>query len=475
MIMEKSTLIEFANNISKYKYETQTLEIKSAAFDCPKRLYNTLSSFSNQDGGGTIFFGIDEKNDFNIVGVYDIHDLQRRVAEQCEQMYPVCRPFFTVADIGGKMIVSAEIPPVDYAERPCYYKGVGMNKGSYIRVGEGDRLMTNYEVYRYEAYRKQTRDDIRIIGQTAPRQLNSDKLDDFLKLVKKEKSNLSAINDEQVLDIIGVTRDGRATLTGWILFADYPQSMFPQFCVTAVVLPGTSMGETNLTGDRFIDNKRFDGDFLNVFEETEKFIIRNMRNRTIINDEGKRADQYEYPIKAIREILLNALMHRDYSAFSENMPVAVEMYRDRIEITNPGGLYGRINVNDLGKTKTETRNATLVNVLEIMRIVENRHSGIPIIRGEMSNSNLPAPVFEDIRGVFKVTLRNHFNDLFEFCQKPRSRLEIAKFLGVTPVYASATKIAPLINSGKMAMTIPSKPKSKLQKYYTVADWENDDE
>jgi len=468
LVMEKSALFELAIEISKRKYETQTLEVKSAASDCPRRLFSTLSSFSNQDSGGTIIFGIDEKSGFSIIGVYDIHDLQRRVSEQCEQMYPICRPFFTVADIDGKMIVSAEIPPIDYAERPCYYRGAGMIKGSFIRTGESDHLMTNYEVYRYEAYRKRTRDDLRVVDKTIPQLLNEEKLSNFLKLVKREKVNLSAIDDNKALDIIGITRDGKATLTGWILFADYPQSMFPQFCVTAVVLPGTLMGETDEMGARFIDNKRFDGDFRNVFEETEKFIIRNMRNRVIINDKGKRIDQYEYPITAIREILLNALMHRDYSSYSENMPVAIEMYRDRIEITNPGGLYGRINVYDLGKTKTETRNATLVNVLEIMRIAENRHSGIPTVRRVMLDSDLPAPIFEDARGVFKVTLRNHFSDLFEFCQKPRSRSEIATFLNITPDYAMTNRITPLLSEGKLAMTIPDKPKSKLQKYYTVS-------
>ncbi|MCL2025971.1 MAG: hypothetical protein FWG92_04110, partial [Leptospirales bacterium] len=163
----------------------------------------------------------------------------------------------------------------------------------------------------------------------------------------------------------------------------------------------------------------------------------------------------------------NALMHRDYSVFSEGAPVAVEMYRDRLEITNPGGLYGRINIDDLGKVKTEVRNATLVNALEILSLAENRHSGIPTIRLEMQNNDLPPPVFEDFRGEFKVTLRNRFTGILEFCQKPRSRAEIAEFLKVTPDYAMANKIAPLLEEGKLVMTIPEKPKSKLQKYYSV--------
>ena len=465
--MDKTALIKLALETSKNKYETQILEVKSAKMGYPKRLYDTLSSFSNQDNGGTILFGLDEENDFAIVGVYNAHDLQKHIVEQCEQMQPICRPLFTVAEIDGKVVVSAEIPAIDFAERPCFYTGKGIAKGSYIRVGDSDTPMTSYEVYRYEAYRKQARDDLRILGNTSLEQFNIRKITKFLEVAKAEKVNLSNVEDEKALELLGILQNGKATLTGWILFNDYPQSLFPQFSVTAVVIPGTQIGETDTQGARFIDNKRFDGDFKTILDGTEKFIIRNMQNNTIINDEGKRADKYEYPIKAIREILLNALMHRDYSVFSEGAPVAVEMYRDRLEITNPGGLYGRINIDDLGKIKSEVRNATLVNVLEILGIAENRHSGIPTIRLEMKNNDLPQPVFEDFRGEFKVILRNHFKDVLEFCQKPRSRTEIAGFLGVTPDYAMANKIMPLVGEGKLAMTMSDKPKSKLQKYYTV--------
>ena len=464
--MDKADFIKLVLETSKNRYETQNLEVKSAKTDCPKRLYDTLSSFSNQDSGGIILFGIDEENNFSIVGVYDAHDLQKHIAEQCEQMQPVCRPLFTVAEVEGKVIVSAEIPPIDFSERPCFYKGKGILKGSYVRIGDSDSPMTSYEVYRYEAYRKQARDDLRILENISISQLNAQKLAKFLELVKSAKTNLSNVDDEKALELLGIVREGKVTLTGWILFNDHPQSLFPQFGITAVVVPGTEMGETNMQGARFIDNKRFDGNFEAILYESEKFIVRNMQNKTIINDEGKRADKYEYPIKAIREILLNSLMHRDYSLHSEGMTVAIEMYRDRIEVTNPGGLYGRINIDDLGKTKTEIRNPTLVNVLEIMNIAENRHSGIPTIRLEMKNSDLPAPIFEDVRGEFKVTLLNYFNDILQFCKKPRSRMEIAKFLNVTPDYAMSNKIVPLLKEGKLGMTIPDKPKSKLQKYYS---------
>lgn len=81
-----------------------------------------------------IVFGVDEKQGFREVGVYDPQDLQKQVNNQCLQMDPVVRPLFTVLEKDGKSFVAAEIPAVDLAERPCYYKGVGRIKGSYIRA-----------------------------------------------------------------------------------------------------------------------------------------------------------------------------------------------------------------------------------------------------------------------------------------------------------------------------------------------------
>jgi hypothetical protein len=101
-------------------------------------------------------------------------------------------------------------------------------------------------------------------------------------------------------------------------------------------------------------------------------------------------------------------MHRDYSIHTEGAPVRILMFNDRLEIWNEGGLYGRLTIDGLGKVHADTRNQTLANVLEVMKIAENRYSGIPTIREEMARYGLPEPVFENRRGNFVVTLRNDY-------------------------------------------------------------------
>lgn len=89
---------------------------------------------------------------------------------------------------------------------------------------------------------------------------------------------------------------------------------------------------------------------------------------------------------------------------TEGMPIQLIMYSNRIEITNPGGLYGRLTLDQLGNAQPDTRNPVLVTAMETLGETENCYSGIATIRFAMKNRNLPGPVFADRRSEFTVTL-----------------------------------------------------------------------
>ena len=472
--MLEEELEKLAIRVTIEKAESQTIELKSAHQGCPTRLYDSLSSFSNQNEGGVILFGIDEKDDFSIKGVYDAKDLQKKVAEQCKQMEPPVRALFTVCDIDGKKIVSAEIPGVDVDLRPVFYKGVGRIKGSYIRVGESDELMSEYEVYSYEAFRKRIRDELRTVDDEKFSLINNERISHYLNEVKKEKDNLAkSVSDDDILELMGITKGGKPTLAGLMCFSIYPQAYYPQLCITAVALPGTEQGISGINDERFIDNKRITGSIPEMLDSAVDFVRRNSRNITIIDSNGRRIDKPEYPVKAVREAILNALVHRDYSSYTENIPVRIEMYRDRLEIINSGGLYGNISINELGQVRPDTRNPALANILEVLHYTENRYSGIPTIMNEFASNNFPMPVFSVKHGDFKVVMRNIFYSdnisieeaVIEFCSKPRSRDEIVSFVGKSKNYVSSKIIIPLTKKGALKLTIPEKPKSSAQKYY----------
>ncbi len=471
--MQPEALKKLVYDIKALRTETQTVELKAAGCGCPTRLFDTLSAFSNQDEGGILIFGIDEKENYAINGVYDAQDLQKKVTEQCKQMEPAVRALFTVCEIDGKAIVSAEIPGADVSERPVFYKGVGRMKGSYVRVGESDEPMSEYEIYSYEAFRKRIRDDIRTVDHAKLKMFDEKRMDDYLLAVKTERKNLAEnVSDEEILELMGVTVDGKTTLAGLMTFSKYPQTYFPQLCITAVALPGTEQGSVGEDGERFIDNKRITGAIPDMLEEAVEFVRKNSRTKTIIDDNGHRADKPEYPIKAVREAILNALVHRDYSMHTENVPVRIEMYRDRMEIINSGGLYGKISIDALGKVRPETRNAALANMLELLKITENRYSGIPTMQREFLNAGLPAPVFSAVHGEFKVIMKNGYYSenvslaeaIVEFCSIPRTRAELIAFTGKSRTYTMSQLVQPLVDNGSLKLTLPQKPKSSKQKF-----------
>lgn len=478
--MTVEELMEKLELIQKIKCETSTLEIKSAEQGCPQRLYDTLSSFSNQDDGGIIIFGVDEKQGYKEVGVYDPQDIQKKINEQCLQMEPVVRPLLTVLEKNDKFFISAEIPGADITDRPVFYQGKGRVKGSYTRVGDSDEPMTEYEVYSYEAYRKKYQDDIRAIDRVSFASLDQDLLERYIELLKKGKPRLAAISNDEIYELMSIKRDKRITLSAVMNFCPYPQAYFPQLCIIATVVPGTEVGTLGDQGERFTDNQRIEGNISDMLDGAMQFVNRNMRIKTIINPHtGKREDRPDYPITAVREAVLNALVHRDYSIHTEGMPIQLIMFDDRMEIRNPGGIYGRIKIDQLGKVQPDTRNPVIASELEVLKVTENRYSGIPTIRRMMQEYNLQQPEFIDERGSFIVKLykdvmeqtavemdRVDNRELLLFCKTPRTRKEISDYLGLNSVtYAIQTRIMPLVERGIIKMSIPEKPKSPKQLFY----------
>lgn len=477
--MLESELIKLIEDIQLKKTESNYIEVKSARNGCPK-IFDTLSSFSNQQNGGTIIFGVDENDDYNVCGVYDAADLQKKIMEQSLQMEPVVRPLCTVAVVDGKTVVSAEIQEMDNFQKPCFYKGAGRLRGSYVRVADGDRLMTEYEVYSYEAFKQDIHDELRTNDRAEMTDINTDEYQLYLLELKKNKPHLAKLEEKEINRLQGFVVDNKPTVAALMLFSVYPQAYFPQLCITAVSVPGKEMSATGSVGERFIDNKRIEGSITQMLNDALIFVRKNMKVKTIIDSEtGMRNDRTEYPVIAVRELVLNALIHRDYSIHTESAPITITMYSDRMEIENPGGLYGRMTLDSLGFVSADTRNPYIAGALEIMGETENRYSGIPTIRSAMKNAGLPQPVFVNNRGVFKAILYNEIvsekgnsdlaSRILDFCSVPRSRRELEeKFKEeITIAYLMSKHMKPLIAENKIALTKPESPKSKDQKYFTI--------
>ena len=239
-----------------------------------------------------------------------------------------------------------------------------------------------------------------------------------------------------------------------------------------------------------------------------------MKIKIIIDENGERKNIPEYPLAALREAVVNALVHRDYSIYTEKSYIKVFKYKDRIEIENPGGLYGANRIEQLGSDiMLEVRNSTIIQILENEKtILENRHSGIPTMKLEMRKMNLPEPKFINQRGTFKVIFYGNESDkeeeksgkvekdstnkankngvliksiqvdkksgkvrkeskysekVLEFCLEAKNRKEIMEYLGMnSQSYMSGKILKPLIENGKLKYTNSNK-NAKNQKYITI--------
>ncbi len=380
-------------------------------------MWETISAFANAQGG-TIILGVDEKHDFSVVGVRDAGAIESALGSVCSELEPVVRADIHTVFIDEKAVVIAEIPPVARNQRPCYRRSLGEWAGSRLRVSDGDRKLTNYEISVLLANRAEQRYDVSALPQASIEDLDRQAIDRFLRRIRDTRSSIfSSMDDEHVLVMLNVlTRHHEnlvPTLAGLLAFGIFPQQYEPQLNLTIVAYPMAQAGESGPRGERFSENRAVDGSIPVIVAETIRILKRNMRRRSIVSGLF-RTDEWEYPEEVLREAIVNALVHRDYSEFARGMQVQVELYPDRLVIRNPGGLYGPVEITSLGTgTISSSRNGALLKILEDTplgdghMVCENRGTGITRMRVVLTEAGMEAPRFTDEIGIFETEFPNH--------------------------------------------------------------------
>lgn len=410
--MTHDELLELVGDVQRHQTELDDVEVKSARGGTPRRLFESLSSFANRSGGGVLLFGLDETQDFEVVGVGNVHRLQEELGHLASaDMEPALRPEFRVQEIKNHTVLAVEVPEVTSEQKPCYYKPAGLPGGAYIRVGNTNRQMTDYEVFGYLSTRRQPRFDEEIVSEATLDDLDRVRLEAYVEQLRRERPTAGYVRAslEQVLKTLRVIGEVggvlRPTLAGLLVFGDYPQAFEPQLVITFLHYFGTTETEAGPRGERFLDNRKFEGAMPEVIEGAVDYVLASMRKSSLIEGLYRR-DIPEYPREAIREAVVNAVAHRDYSHYVRGSQVQIKMFADRLEVQSPGGLYGNVTEDTLEETES-TRNRHLMRLLEDLHIAENRGSGIDAMLAEMRQANMQPPRFLDKRMFFRVTLRNH--------------------------------------------------------------------
>lgn len=416
--MVDSSLEALIARLRRLGLEPTEVEVKAAVGGLPRSVVETLSAFSNGDGG-TLLLGLSEDGFVPAPG-FDASAVRDALAHACsEKMLPPIRAAIELLDLEGATIIRLDVDELDPVEKPSFVLERGEYNGSFIRGGDGDRKLTRYEVTQLLSNRAQTIEDQAVVRDAT--------LDDFEpQLLEATLAHAAeraprtfgrGIDRTTALKRLGIVREDHGTLyptvAGLLALGSYPQQFFPQLFVSFVALPTVQMGESGPEGERFLDNLTIDGPIPTMLAEATAALRRNMSRAAVIRGLG-RQDRYDYPIDVIRELVTNALMHRDYGPDSRGMQIQIELYPDRLVVRSPGGLYGGVTVDLLGTSRVESnsRNSTLAKLLADVplpdrpneTIAENRGSGLLTAVASLRKAGMSPPEFEAEPGRLIVTV-----------------------------------------------------------------------
>ncbi|MEV4252752.1 ATP-binding protein [Spirillospora sp. NPDC049652] len=410
-------LSEIVDNLRVIGADIADVEVKKALGGLPKSLRETVSAFANT-AGGIVILGLDEAQGFSATGLIDAAKLAADLGSMCsEDMEPPIRPLVKIHTFEGAQVLVAEIPELDPAQKPCYSRGAGITKGSYIRVGDGDRHLSPYEVQVMLSSRGQPREDEQGVPGVGLDHLDAAGVEALVAKLRtsrpyafKDLGRLAVLRRAKVL-VPGDDGKDSVSLAGLLALGDYPQEHFPQLRVSFVHYP---TGSGPRSSERFLDNVTLEGPIPVMVRDSLAAIRRNMSRRAVVAGAG-RQDIWEYPETALREAVVNALVHRDLSPSARGTQVQIEMYPDRLVIRNAGGLFGPVTIDSLGEEGiSSARNATLIKLLEDVplpgetrTVCENRGSGIRSMLDSLRAAGMSPPQFTDKISSFLVAFPNH--------------------------------------------------------------------
>lgn len=406
--MEEEKVIEIIKKAAtEYGSETAKVEFKDGRGGLQKRTSEAISAFSHKPGGGIIVFGvIDDKihKRISFVNLNNIADLQESFSSMISEMSFTIRPDYFILNINDSQILAVYIPECPDQFKPCYYKPTGLPNGAFIRDGNTNKKMTEDEMRHLISLSKRLKIDRLIAEGTSLSDLDSEKIKVFLTESAERTKRMSADNSPtfEVLKNLGIADDFKnikaPTVGGFLIFSkdNNPQAFpyFSRYVIRCVRYKGLSVSS------EIIDKIDIKGTLDYQIDEMEKFILRNIKKSAKII-KTKRFERYEYPEEALRELIANAVIHRDYQ-ITETY-TQVNIFEDRIEILNPGCLPPGITVENI-KDSQFSRNEVMAATLKDMGYMEEYGRGIDIVFDKMLEWGLPKPIFKNTANSFKVIL-----------------------------------------------------------------------
>ena len=367
--------------------ESKNVEFKESLPEKSIKYMKSVVAFAN-GAGGKIVFGIADKTreviGFGNEDVFKTMDaIANAISDSCE---PAIIPDITLQTVAGKTIIVVEIP--EGRQRPYYIKALGRDGGVYVRVAGTTRPADEYMIKEllFEGSNRHF-DQVLCTGMT----VTDKEIDDLCKAMKKQAVK-NAHSDDQRASIKDV---GIQQLRSWGVLIerdgkDYPSNAFAILTGKGGLHVVTQCGVfKGTTKEVFVDRREYSGPLWEQIEEAYRFVLRNIHLGAKF--EGVyRQDVYEIPPDAIRELIINAMVHRSYL---DHGTIQIAVYDNRLEITSPGKLPMGQTIERMKEGYSKIRNEAIAHAFSYMNLVEAWGSGIPRIIGKLRNAGLQEPEF----------------------------------------------------------------------------------
>jgi len=402
--------------------ETVEIEAKTAQQIGPA-IQETISAFSNEPdrNGGYLLLGVRRTEpglfgeiQYDIVGVPNPDKVQSDFATVCRNVFNVAvRPQMIVHHTGdGKNVVVAYVPEAARQDKPVYIESRGLPKGAFRRIGSTDQQCTDDDVQLLYQNRTHHTFDETTLPECAIEDIDPNAIAEYRRnrLQSSPTAAELAYGDEDLLlSVFAASREGGRlvpTIGGLLLFGKRQalRRHFPMMRIDYIRVPGREWVRD--PDHRFDTVEVLDPLMLSIPRMINAILDDIPTAFTLPADSSRRKDVPLIPRTAIREAVVNAVMHRSYR---QKSAVQIIRYANRLEIRNPG--HSLVPDERLGEPGSVTRNEKIAAVLHETRYAETKGSGIRAMREAMSKQNLTPPTFESDRekDTFVVTfLFHHF-------------------------------------------------------------------
>ena len=386
--------------------EGKTLEFKRD-LSSPDRVMHSIIAFANT-AGGTIVVGVDDGTK-QVRGLADpLKEVDRLANLVSDHIVPRLVVNIEIVSWHSKQLLIAQTYPS--SNRPHHFKSLGSEDGVFVRIGASNRKADAPLIRELSRMvRNETFDEMPLAHLSATAIDFHVATELFKKHRRLKKADLHALH--------AVTEHHNKlvpSVGGVLLFGKKPEKEFPDAWIQC--------GRFGTDKSVIADSIECHGVLTKVTDEAFEFIEKHTLHGATITG-LKRKDTTNIPLQAARELLVNAVVHADYS--QQGAPIRVAIYDDRLEIDNPGVLLSGLTLADIKQGNSKLRNRVIGRVFKELRYIEQWGSGILNAIGECKKMGLPEPVFEEFAFRFRATislLPEQEPELDEVTQKIRAAL-----------------------------------------------------